>query len=133
MAPRRIASTLAAALLAVASCEKPADKGVKARAFCHDVIQEGCVRAFDCIPPANRTPAFVAQYGTSVADCQAKPDQCAKYPASCNGFDADAGMTCLDEFTSADCADLLFVQNGDPIIGLPGSCGAVCPTSAAAE
>jgi hypothetical protein len=92
------------ALIAIAACEKAPDKGVKARAFCHDVIQ----------------------YGTSVADCQAKPDQCAKYPASCLGFDADAGTTCLDEFSTLACSELLFIQDGNPVIGLPGSCGAVC-------
>jgi hypothetical protein len=129
----RIVPFVALALLGIAACEKPADKGVKARAFCHDVIQEGCVRAFDCIPPANRTPAFVAQYNTSVEECQAKPDQCAQYPASCPGFDDEAGATCLDEFSTQSCAELLFIQDGNPVIGLPGSCGAVCPTNAASE
>jgi len=129
----RIAAIGVVALVGIAACEKAPDKGVKARAFCHDVLQEGCVRAFDCVPPANQTPAFVAQYGTSVAQCQAKPDQCAQYPASCFGFDADAGATCLSDFTNATCADLLFIQNGDPTIGLPGSCGAVCTVNAASE
>jgi len=102
----------------------------KAQAFCHDLIQEGCVRAFDCVPPADRTASFLVTYGASVELCQAAPDKCVMYPNACPNFDPDAAMTCLDEFTSSDCSQILFIDaNGDPTIGLPGSCGAVCPQS----
>ena len=123
----RIISTGVLALLAVGAC-KGDDTGQKAEQFCHDVIQEGCVRAYDCVPPANRTPAFMATYGTSVAGCQAAPDKCAQYPAACPNFDRDAGATCLSEFTNQTCTQILFIQDGgDPTIALPTSCGAVCP------
>jgi hypothetical protein len=115
------------ALLALAGC-KADDTGQKAEQFCHDVIQEGCVRAFDCVPPANQTPAFIIAYGTSVAQCQARHDNCVQYPASCPNYDRDAGATCLDEFTNQTCAQILIIgSDGEPTIALPSSCGAVCP------
>jgi hypothetical protein len=115
------------ALLALAGC-KGDDPASKAQAFCHDVIQLGCVRAFDCIPPANRSAAFTQTYGTSLERCQAMPDKCAQYYSTCPNFDPDGGATCLSDFTNLSCSDLLFIDDsGDPAIGLPGSCGAVCP------
>jgi hypothetical protein len=115
------------ALLALAAC-KADDTGNKAEAFCHDIIEEGCVRAYDCVPPANRTAAFMAAYGTSVANCQAKPNGCIQYPASCPNYDRDAGATCLDEFTNQTCAQILIIgADGEPTIALPSSCGGVCP------
>jgi hypothetical protein len=117
------------ALLALAAC-KGDDTGAKAEAFCHDIIQEGCVRAFDCVPPSYQTMAFVEIYSTSVASCQAKPDKCNQYPATCPNYDRDAGATCLDDFTNQTCAQILIIQDGgDPTIALPTSCnmGALCP------
>jgi hypothetical protein len=115
-------------LLIVTTCG--GDPGVsKAQAYCHDVIQMGCVRAFECVPPADRGATFLTTYGASLERCQAASDQCAQYPAQCPHFDPDAGMVCLSEFTNSTCTQLLFIDdNGDPAIGLPGSCGAaVCP------
>jgi hypothetical protein len=106
------------------------DTGAKAEKYCHDVIQEGCVRAFECVPPADRTASFTSTYGASLESCQATPDQCAKYPAACPSFDRDAASVCLTELTVSACAELLFIDaNGDPTVGLPSSCGAVCPSS----
>lgn len=85
------------------------------------------MRAFDCVPPAQQTATFTAMYQTSLDACLAAPDPCAQFPVNCPKFDADAGTTCLSEFTNQTCAELLFVQNGDPTIALPTSCGAVCP------
>jgi len=116
-------------LLTVTTCG--GDPGAsKAQAYCHNVIQTGCVRAFECVPPADRGATFLTIYGASLERCQAASDMCAQYPAQCPHFDPDAGMVCLDEFTNSTCAQLLFIDgNGDPAIGLPGSCGAttVCP------
>jgi hypothetical protein len=106
------------------------DTGTKAEKYCRDVIQQGCVRAFECVPPANRTATFTSTYGASLEGCQAKPNQCAMYPAACTNFDSDAASVCLTEFTVSTCAQLLFIDaNGDPTVGLPLSCGAVCPPS----
>ena len=107
------------------------DTGAKAQKYCHDVIQEGCVRAFECVPPANRTATFTSTYGASLESCKAMPDDCAMYPAACTNFDRDAASLCLTEFTISTCTQLLFIDaNGDPTIGLPSSCGgAVCPPS----
>ena len=117
------------ASIGVAACEKDGTPS-KAEVYCHDLIQEGCVRAFDCVPPANRTVAFLTTYGASVELCQAAPVKCAMYPATCPNFDPAASMICLDQFTTSDCSQLLFIDaNGDPTIGLPSSCGAVCPAS----
>jgi len=125
--PRLRGILTAAALLALAGCDKGDDKGAKAEAFCRDVIQEGCVRAWDCVPPLEQSPDFTAQYGTSLDNCLSLPNDCDKYPASCNGFDADAGATCLSEFTSQTCGQLLFLDaNGNPTISLPTSCASVC-------
>ena len=125
---RKIPTAAAALLaLALASCDKGDDKGAKAEAFCRDVIQEGCVRAWDCVPPLEQSPDFTAQYGTSLDQCLSLPNNCDKYPASCPGFDAAAGATCLSEFTSQTCAQLLFLDaNGNPTISLPTSCASVC-------
>jgi len=115
-------------LLALGACGKAPAPGAKAQAYCHDVIQEACVRAFECVPPNDRTADFTATYGTSVEQCQATPDKCAQYPASCPNFDRDAGATCLSEFTNQTCAQILIIQDGgDPTIALPNSCGVVCP------
>ncbi|HEY5451281.1 MAG TPA: hypothetical protein VIQ54_21155, partial [Polyangia bacterium] len=44
----------------------------KSQAYCHDILQEACIRAFDCVPPADRNDGFTAMYGTSVEQCRAK-------------------------------------------------------------
>src|SRR6188768_870506 len=76
-------------LLTVTTCG--GDPGVsKAQAYCHDVIQMGCVRAFECVPPADRGATFLTTYGASLERCQAASDQCAQYPAQCPHFDPDA-------------------------------------------
>jgi len=118
-----------AAFIGLAACHGD-DTGTRAQKYCHDLIQEGCTRAFECVPPANRTAAFTSTYGTSLEGCQATPDQCAMYPATCPNFDRDAASLCLTEFTVSTCDQLLFIDgSGDPTIGLPSSCGAVCPPS----
>jgi hypothetical protein len=106
------------------------DTGAKAEKYCHDLIQQGCVRAFECVPPANRTASFTSTYGASLESCQATPDQCAMYPAACTNFDSDAASVCLTEFTISTCDQLLFIDaSGDPTVGLPTSCRDVCPAS----
>jgi len=30
----------------------------KSQAYCHDILQEACIRAFDCVPPADRNDGF---------------------------------------------------------------------------
>ncbi|HMF41360.1 MAG TPA: hypothetical protein VKQ32_11720 [Polyangia bacterium] len=123
----RISTAVALVALAFAGCDKGDDKGTKAQAFCHDVIQEGCVRAWDCVPPGEQSADFTAHYGTSLDQCLSLPDNCDKYPASCPGFDAAAGATCLSEFTTQACGQLLILDaNGNPTIALPTSCGSVC-------
>ena len=122
--------TAAVVLLALAlgGCDKGEDKGAKAQAYCHDVIQEGCVRAWDCVPPGEQSAAFTAQYGTSLDQCLSLPDNCDKYPAACPHFSADAGATCLAEFTNQTCGELLILdQGGNPTIALPTDCASVCP------
>lgn len=126
---RHLRSTLSCLVVSLAfvTCQSD-DTGSKAQAYCHDLIQEGCVRAFDCVPPADRSAMFTATYGASLESCQATPDKCAMYPAACANFDPDAASVCLNEFTMSTCAQLLFVDaSGDPTVGLPSSCGAVCP------
>ena len=114
--------------LAVAGCGSGSARGAKAEAYCRDVLQEGCVRAWDCIPPGQQSAAFTGQYGTSLEQCLSFPNDCAKYPAACPGFDPDAGATCLSEFTNDPCGQVLILDtNGDPTIALPTLCGAVCP------
>lgn len=115
-------------MLALGACGKAPAPGAKAQAYCHDLIQEACVRAFECVPPNDRTADFTGTYGTSVEQCQAKPDRCAQYYDSCRSFDPDAGATCLSDFTNMTCVEILILQNGAPTIALPTSCGgAVCP------
>jgi hypothetical protein len=127
---RTARSFLAACVIAgFAGCGKD-ETPAKAQAYCHDLLQEGCVRAFECVPPADRSAAFTALYGSSMEGCQATPDMCANYPAACPNFDPDASSICLAEFTMSTCAQTLFIDaNGDPTIGLPSSCGAVCPST----
>ncbi|HXU05995.1 MAG TPA: hypothetical protein VN903_33805 [Polyangia bacterium] len=99
----------------------------KAQAYCHDLLQVGCVRAFECVPPADRNGDFTTMYRGSVEQCQATPDRCVDYPAQCPTFDPDAAGTCVASFMNDTCAQLLFIQNGSPTIGLPTECAAVCP------
>ena len=118
----------AVALLALASCGGNSDRGDKAQAFCHDILQEGCVRAWDCVPPGEQSADFTAHYGTSLDQCLSLPDNCDQYPAACPHFSADAGATCLSEFTNQTCGQLLIIDSsGNPTISLPASCGGVCP------
>jgi hypothetical protein len=125
--PRSLSlSTCLLALLGLAACG--GSGGVpKAQAYCHDLLQKGCVRAFECVPPADRHEAFTTMYGASLEECQAKPDQCAGYPAQCPNFDEDVGAMCLADFSTQTCAQLLFLVMGVPTIGLPTECGGVCP------
>ena len=128
---RTLLSACVVAGLGFTACHED-DTGAKAQKYCHDVIQEGCVRAFECVPPANRTATFTSTYGASLESCKAMPDDCAMYPAACTNFDRDAASLCLTEFTISTCTQLLFIDgNGDPTIGLPSSCGAVCPPAPA--
>jgi len=121
-------SGTALALFTLAGCGGTSDRGAKAEAYCHDIIQEACVRAWDCIPPGEQSADFTAHYGTSMDQCLAMPDDCANYPPTCPGFDPDAGATCLSEFTNQTCGDILMIDGkGNPTISLPSSCAAVCP------
>ena len=99
----------------------------KSQAYCHDILQEACIRAFDCVPPADRNDGFTAMYGTSVEQCRAKPDRCVDYPAQCPNFDPDRGDICLSDFSFQTCLEILFIQDGVPTIGLPGDC--ICPST----
>lgn len=126
---RWIFAAVVVACFATTGCGKD-ETPAMAQTYCHNLIQEGCVRAFECVPPADRSAAFSSLYGSSMEGCQATPDMCANYPAACPNFDPDAASICLAEFTMSTCAQILFIDaNGDPTIGLPSSCGAVCPPS----
>jgi hypothetical protein len=97
-----------------------------AETYCNDLLQQGCVRAFECVPPADRNNDFYTTYGTTLEECRALANRCTDYPAQCPNFDEAQGAICLSDFTTQACIDLLIIQNGVPVVALPLSCNRVC-------
>jgi hypothetical protein len=88
-------------------------------AFCNDLNAELCIFTFQCTAVADRTAYFTSLYGSSVAECETlQGTSCPT--ATCNGYDAASAATCLSEFTSATCANYLYVVYAV-------SCNAACP------
>jgi hypothetical protein len=99
-----------------------------AETFCKDLLAQGCVRAFECVPPADRNNDFYIQYGTTLEECSRLPNRCTEYPAQCPNFDEGRGATCLSDFTTQTCLELLIIVDGVPVVALPTSCdGRMCP------
>jgi hypothetical protein len=120
-------AVFALALFALAGCGGDNKMVPPAQTYCEDLIAQGCVRAFECVPPADRTNDFYVTYGTTIDECHALPNRCVDYPAACPDFEPDVGAICLSDFTTQTCAQLLFIQNGVPVLALPSSCSVVCP------
>jgi hypothetical protein len=121
-------STMLLGVIALGGCGGDGRRKVPpAETYCVDLLAQGCVRAFECVPPADRNNDFYVTYGTTIDECHALPNRCEDYPDACPDFDPAVGGICLSDFTTQTCSQLLFVQNGVPTLALPSSCSVVCP------
>ena len=89
-------------------------------AFCQTGHGVDCDKAFECTDTTMRDAAFVAQYGSTITECKAKPPDCSTATsANCPNYSQVFAEACLMKYATEDCDTLA-------LYGLPPECLFVC-------
>ncbi len=89
--------------------------------FCKMSFDAICARVFQCVPAAQQTTAFTAEFGTSVAACKTMFEAMCIDPATnCPTYSPTLGASCISMLNSDTCADLLATNF------VPATCQSAC-------
>jgi len=93
-----------------------------AMAFCQQLSSVDCDQAFKCVAPANRDATFIANEGSTIAECKGTITtmNCAGFQAMCTGYNALFAQACVNKYAALTCDDIA-------LNGPPAECGFVCP------
>jgi len=77
-------------------------------AFCKNTARAQCNLLFQCTSAANRNADFVAQYGSTSAECATKVATAVSCPtATCTAFTTSGADMCITDQAAESCLDLL--------------------------
>jgi hypothetical protein len=90
-------------------------------AFCVQLSSVDCDQAFKCVAPANRDATFIANEGSTVAECKGTITtmNCAGFSTMCASYNSLFAQACVNKYAALTCDDIA-------LNGLPAECGFVC-------
>jgi hypothetical protein len=91
-------------------------------AFCMAFASADCDQEFKCIPPNMRDSVFVAQNGSTIAECKSTiaAQNCVGFGAMCMTYSQLLAQTCISKYSSWTCDQLATAT------ALPGECLFAC-------